>query len=718
MRIQRKIFVSTTLNTLIFISIIFVAAYSILYTSYRMIESAQTESNADRVRFAIANEMDSLAGAAGDWASWSETYNYAKRKNRKYIQENVDPLALQTLGVNLLAIFDSKDELIHMSYIDLASGVQRALDTEFVNEFQQLVLWKRQQELESLTDIAILDGRPVIFSLKPILPNATSKIEKSNGTLGMAKDLDGDFAAKLSALTQQQVTLDIDKQTHVQIEEVVIAERSNRTLKAQFSFSDTYGRSGVVASISNDRPIREHAARALMLIFVALIIIGVVSALVVRRLISRIILRRLQQLHTSIKEVRESGKLNQDIDLPGNDELSELANDFNAMMHRIENAQQAKSNFLANMSHEIRTPMTAILGYTELIQNMKDTSSESQEYLQIVHESSQSLLQLINDILDFSKLEADQFSVVHEQVGLPKLLSGTMALLRVKAMEKDIDLLINYENEVPSHIYSDSLRIKQILLNLLSNAIKFTDRGSVTLNVKAQWQGNVKVKLLMSVIDTGIGLTKQQQNLLFEPFYQADDSSARVYAGTGLGLAIARKMARQLDGDIRVKSEVGKGSRFTFELNPQLPDGVRKVFEQPEEEQMVPQIPKVVMLNANVLLVEDNPVNRNLVTRLLEKSGCTVDSAENGLEACDILLDQGKSYDLILLDIQMPYMDGFETAKRLRSKGVSTPIIALTANTSDEEREACLAAGCSDFAGKPVRTETLLSICQRWLSSI
>lgn len=371
---------------------------------------------------------------------------------------------------------------------------------------------------------------------------------------------------------------------------------------------------------------------------------------------------------------------------------------------RAEALAGAKSQFVANMSHELRTPMNGVLGLSELLS--ATLLSETQAaYVEGIRGSGSALLAIIDDVLDFSRLEARRIRLRLEPVDLVRLSGEVVTLLRPLAQRKGLELRRMVTLPESGRWLGDEARIKQILFNLLGNAIKFTERGWVELSVAPLSTGGVR----LAVTDTGIGIPETAIGTLFEMFSQADNSDSRRHGGAGLGLAISRQLALLMGGGISCQSEPGRGSVFICEL-PLVAGADRPTPETPP-----PAVPSRNLLRGRVLLAEDNPVNRMVAAGLLRKLGLDVSLASNGREAVAQQLAGG--FDIILMDCQMPDMDGYEATARLRAAGVDrTPIIALTASVLPEDRERCLAAGMNDHLAKPVSGVALHDVLARWLS--
>jgi signal transduction histidine kinase/BarA-like signal transduction histidine kinase len=384
---------------------------------------------------------------------------------------------------------------------------------------------------------------------------------------------------------------------------------------------------------------------------------------------------------------------------------------------KAESASQAKSEFLANMSHEIRTPMNAVIGFAELALD-SDNPEEKQSHLHHIQESSKALMGILNDILDFSKIEAGQMSVDNQAFDIEDLLASVTRMLSMRASEKGLLFGLSKSPDLPRCVVGDAMRLRQILTNLLGNAIKFTERGQVSLDVQLSATDDTAHLLRFDVKDSGIGMTQAQIDHLFQPFVQADNSISRRFGGSGLGLSISRKLAQLMDGDIHITSTHGQGSVFSLQVRLGLASAEQAgalLKLRSEKTSRLTDSPTNLLRGKRVLLAEDNMVNQILAQHLLNKLGIELVIANDGAQAIAHL--QSQSFDVVLMDIQMPVMDGLEATRLIRQdvRFADLPIVAMSAGVTLDEQAQCNSAGMTSFVAKPIDsaelTRQLLALC-------
>jgi len=381
-----------------------------------------------------------------------------------------------------------------------------------------------------------------------------------------------------------------------------------------------------------------------------------------------------------------------------------------------EKASNAKSMFLATMSHEIRSPLAAIIGFSDLMRQNKIAPEKIDNCLESIQRNSKHLLQLINDILDITKIEAGQLDIELIETSPFTVLSEFQSVMAMNAADKGLSFQVNYAFPLPYKIISDPIRLKQILINLVSNAIKFTEKGGISVMVTF----NRELDLMeFDVTDTGIGLTLEHQDKIFDSFTQADSSTTREYGGSGLGLNICKKLARELGGDISVESSIGRGSKFSFYISTGKhleEDLVYSLESKLISANKVELNPSSINISGEVLLVEDSVDNQNLIEMYVTDTGAQITIVENGAEAVKIC--KSRQFDLILMDMQMPVMDGVEATKIIRDTNSKIPIVTLTANAMKSDYEICMNAGANDFLTKPIDVSRFNQVLYKYLSPL
>lgn len=577
----------------------------------------------------------------------------------------------------------------------------------------------RARDCYSFWGVTRMNGGPAMFAMEPV--------DSSCNALVFAVSLNERVASELEGITGLPVELVPVQGEGSQAARHIQVERLGQG-RARGSFPlESYDDEVLMrARVTLSHPLYGRGLQTLFWTALLLLVVALTVAAAVWWMLRRLVFRRLDRLHGTVRALARGGDLSRRVELGGGDELGELADDFNQMVDNIraardelarerenaESASRAKSLFLANISHEIRTPMTAVLGYTDLMRREDGVAEQHRRYLDIIQENGDVLLALINDVLDLSRIEAGEVQVEHRQFGLPALLSEVMATHALRAREKGLSFELHYATRVPDRVITDPLRLRQVLINLVGNAVKFTDAGRV--EVEAGWEDGVQPFLHIRVRDTGVGIATDTLESIFQPFAQEDGSHTRRFGGSGLGLAIARELARSLGGDVAAHSEPHRGSEFHLWVRAVAAPESQFLWPDPDADAASPNRGDTRELAGTALVVEDNTVNRLFVKQVLESAGMTVTEAVHGEQALS-LIERDGAPDLVVLDMQMPIMDGFQTARAVRERGLDVPILALTANVMSDNRRDCLDAGCDAFISKPVRVGRLLATCARLL---
>lgn len=462
--------------------------------------------------------------------------------------------------------------------------------------------------------------------------------------------------------------------------------------------------------------------RSMLYFFSGLSLTAMLISMLVSERLQRLISRPISDLADAAKAVSEKQTYSVRVEGQGRDEVGQLVDAFNEMLDQVEEREQAliqasraKSDFLANMSHELRTPMNGVIGMTDLLERTK-LPPDQQELVSFIKTSADHLLSVINDILDFSKAEAGMMIIEKVPFELKKTLDEIQIINGGQAAKKDLGFVMDIDPQISDTLVGDPVRIKQVLINLIGNAVKFTEAGSVTLQVKAVSSGMGNQKLKFSVIDTGIGIPRKKQDQIFDQFTQADSSTTRSFGGTGLGLAISKQIVELMHGQIGVKSELGSGSEFWFILPMKVHTESAVEATQQSKNNQQDLRPAPIANQCHILLAEDNKVNQFYARKVLETMGMLVTVADNGEKAVELV--QEDAFDLVLMDCQMPIVDGYDATRQIRELGgayETLPIVALTAFAMAEDRDVCLAAGMDDYVTKPVDGETLRKVMSKWI---
>jgi signal transduction histidine kinase/ActR/RegA family two-component response regulator len=725
-------------------------------------EEAQTLGLMGRVRRIIDNHFDYLDAKASDWAMWDDSYRFIADRNPEYVESNLGPDSVANLGLCAILLFDERGDLAGGTAIDPVSREVAGIEAELIAGLgPDSPLMAHPDPSAGTRGLLVLGARRLAVVSRAITPSDGEGPPR--GAICFVAELGEAELRTWSALADASLSLHnlagealnpAASRAAVALAGGVpaVAEPLDEgTVAGYLMLRDAYGAPSLLLRALSPRTAYYNGLMSERYLIGCLLLMGLSFGLGMLLVIEHLVLRRIGGLGRQLELIGAGGDADQRVRIGGRDELARLASSINAMLDALsqrarlqqrqsreleakagelevarlaaDSASQAKSHFLANMSHEIRTPMTAILGFADLLTEPGQSPAERLECVRIIQRSGEHLLSIINDILDLSKIESGHMTTDRIRCSPLRIVADVTSLMRPKAAAKGLSLSVSCPDPVPETILTDPTRLRQVLMNLVSNAVKFTEDGGVTIAVSLEQKPGTEPALVIEVRDTGIGMTPEQIGRIFQPFVQADSSTSRRYGGTGLGLSISRRLARMLGGDISITSEPGLGSQVAARFAAGPLDGVRLVHFGGEAlaDEAAPAGPDRIGLRGRILLAEDGPDNQRLIAFHLRKAGAAVDIAENGRIAVDRALGalaSGRPYDLIIMDMQMPELDGYAAAAELRRRGYAGPIVALTAHAMTGDRERCLAAGCTEYATKPIDRAGLLGACAAQMGAV
>gem|GEM_PF-6721176 len=741
MTLRKKTLLTISLVLLLLFGALHLFLFRFLNKEYLALEQAQLDLNASRVQAIQEFLLESLSIKVTDWSYWDDAYDFVLDVNSRFIESNLQHESLEALGVSVVAFYNDRSELVHAAQI-----IDQQRTAEVYSEaLSQIVPTLKAREGENEKEfrregIVRAQGQLFSFAARALLSSA--QLGPSRGVVVFLKEFGARELQNFSALLKLPLKMAVfgDSSSALEFgaawEELLVEKRfserpSEKTAHSFVLLEDVQGAPAAALRVDIPRSIYLQSRQTQSAVYWMMVLATGVFAFVVLSVVELLVLARLSSTSLEITEIARSADASKRVAKKGNDELGQLADNLNQMLSALDSSQReivvareaaevasrAKSAFVANVSHELRTPLNGVIGMTELLRSTKLDETQD-ELVEIIQSSSVSLQVLINDILEFSKAEAKQIELLAEPFDLRATLAVVSKPLMLIGKQRQIDFFYVVENDVEDVFLGDRFRLSQVLTNLIGNALKFTDVGGVVLlRVECERRAENLASLRFTVLDTGIGIERSKQELIFQAFSQADASTTRKYGGTGLGLTISRDLVRLMGGDLEVRSRPNAGTVFSFLIDlvvlPQMPR-----LLVPEEVKAQP-IEEASLTGLRVLVAEDNEVNQKLIRRILEKLGVNVTIVEDGEQA--VTQSALARYDLILMDCQMPVMSGYDAALAIRERelmlskgGRRIPIIAITANAMDGTAERCAEVGMDDHIFKPFVKDKLVEKLNSW----
>jgi len=712
MSLGTKTLLGLGLSVVVWSALLYTAIAWLVRPSFVALERDALARDCHRATDAVLHQVEGVVSKVGDWALWDDSWNYLATRDPAFVKANLSPASLATLQLDFMVFVDRDGAIVQQVFIDRdrLALVPPPFDVAALLRAHPVLL-ASTDPLDCHAGLLEVAGRRLLLATRPI--HRSDRSGERRGTM-LAGCLFDDAAVRaIAQVTHLQLKLQPPRASAGEPEFAA----TDGTITARVPLNDLFGHPLADCEVTTAREINGEGEQTLRLLLLALVASAALALLTTLVGIDAFVLRPLRRIRAVVLDITRTGDLSRKVTVGGNDEIADLARSFDALTDQLLGTQtellqanRARSQFLANVSHEIRTPVAALIGFADLLLDPDLPALQRDEFVRAVARNGRHLLAMLNDLLDSAKLESGQMGVEIVPTRLADTLHEVTALMRPIAASKGLTLAVGGRN-LPETIATDPTRLRQILVNLIGNSIKFTDRGGVRVEVAMAGPEHVR----FDVIDSGIGIDAATQSRLFGAFAQADASTSRQYGGTGLGLMISRQLARRLGGDVTVHSEIGKGATFAATIATGPLAGVRMlpslVATPPPAEP--PACSGTPLSGRHVLVVDDAPDVRRLVSFMLRRAGAEVATADNGEEAVAKAFAAAageRAFDLVVMDMQMPVLDGFGAASELRHRGFTAPIVALTASAMSSDRERCLQAGCSVHATKPIERARLVDL--------